>query len=163
MARIILALSFGKPSGTTANQLIAKLAQAEAFYNGGLIVADASISLKEDYKKVFIVGPDLQDQRCCLVKLIKHIANSYIDSGDLVVIISEPIYSKRLKRDLEKILEEEFKENVYVLVKTEKNKLWYDKKSTQIRTRYEKLSALYELLLRILPWELYKKISRFVD
>ena len=160
MAKAILALSLGKPTGISPNWLIAGIALN---LSGGAhpIVADRSIPLVSSLLTYFI-GKEAEVHVPTL-RLIEEFVDLFLEkSWDEIVIVSEPLYMKRCYRDLARVLEEKGHECPISLYEEYPagDERWFDKYSTQWWIRSRWLFRLRETLIRALPWWLYKLVSR---
>lgn len=161
--QVILALSFGKPSTTSANKLIATLAMEEAKkVEASLVLADKCVPIEDkgEFNDKFfyiLLGSDKEDEHCSTLDLLEQAVN-FLRHHDRVVLISEPHYLWRVMRDLKHITAS-VKLKIAMRPIMEKGD-WYDKNATQKRATSPTLFKFWEYTLMKLPWWLYVRVTK---
>jgi hypothetical protein len=164
MPKVILALSFGKPSETTANRHIAELVRAEATQDS-MIVADKSVRILGHRVGYIYIGPDGPQAHCSTINLVEEFVKLLEQWGwNEICIISQPIYAVRIERDLRRVLGARQQNFVITIKNAPVNRdVWYDSNSTQFHTKNEILNVAWEFILVILPWRWYEKITKIFE
>lgn len=157
---VVLGLSFGKPANITSNEIIAKRMRMRAERENLPMVADKSIPLNKELNTFFIgSSPQIHIPTLILTDEFAKLAQKH--GWDKVIVISQPYYQKRCRRDLQKMFDKYDISCAIVLAVTRlgTDDIWFDKKCTQLWTKIKWLFYLREFILQKSPFIFYKWLS----
>jgi hypothetical protein len=167
MNPVILAPSFGKPDCAGGNRLTAKW--AGIISQGSIpIASDVSVPLDNRTYAIYRIGSVYPEDHVSTLALMREFSRLCMaESWNLVIVVCAPDYANRVVRDLKKAFEA-FKETMFypVVLKAElsgkeKPKAWYAKcaNSWHWRTESRFFFRIYDLILRLMPFWLYEKVT----
>ena len=169
MSAIIFALSFGKPDSISSNRAIASIAIKISLDLDIPIIADNSISLSSFLYNVSFIGPPAYEHESTinLAKIFACLPGMKKGKWDKVIIVSAPDYMWRAIRDVKDALREsgvscevcDWRDYIDNRLVCDRFYKWYDKNSTQLWTRIRLLFAIREIILKLMPFWLYKKVT----
>lgn len=154
---VVLGFSFGKPARIMPNEIIAR----EMKRYDLPLVADRSIPLSENDGRVHFIGPTAEVHAPTLVLTDEFAALAKTHGWNRVLVLSEPNYLRRCKRDLIRSLKTAGVECKIILAEIElrRGESWFDLQCKQWWTRYKWLFRFREFVTQLLPFPFYKWLS----
>lgn len=149
---VVLVFAFGAPGTTAPNQYLAKEASGWAHFKGAPLVAQSEFGFLPGRGICVIEGHNLSSLDLALrfSKIAEGRGWRQVD------LFAAPLVAHRCARDLE---ESGFYVKVHIPEKNTRS-FWYDRSSEAIWTRRHTFGWIREQLLRLIPWTLYRYITK---
>lgn len=161
MEKGIIVFAFGQPSTISANKHLADFSRSLALSLGiKYVFTQRDIGI-DSIINFFIVERVEEDEKPPSTLFIAQKSLAWAKSHNLegVVVFAAPQHRWRCLRDIKKVY---FGSNIRIIVPKVPNdhSFWYNRDSTQARTRSWLLWWPREILLRLLPFFIYKRVAR---
>ncbi len=164
MQVLIATFAFGAPAHILPNRILATIAQLEYMRRGGIILTQQDIQFDGGVTVTYIdIDPRKKDppSTLYLARKIAEYVQSHKEIEEVVIVAALP-HVWRVTRDMKMALKEQSLATK-ITVSEEMNKYtplqFFDRESTQVRTRSLKDWRVREFILKMLPWPIYKRVA----